>query len=253
MARFLLRDPAIQADPVARADPGRADPVAGAELRADTMAQADPPPGGPGGPPGGHGGAGGPADQADLQAHPADPANPVTRAAPRAHPADHGTGMRSVATSTGPRGATDPHLGDPAHRRGPTGAGRFLRPVGDGSMARSTTGATRKRPCGIPGSTSGDSGSSGFGSRCKDEAQFTRRPFRRLARRASCMPGARSSAAHSVDTLYTSRVKLRATAESLRRTGEIVMNARRFVAIVAVGLLVASCGSARAAGPHTIT
>ena len=31
------------------------------------------------------------------------------------------------------------------------------------------------------------------------------------------------------------------------------MNARRFVAIVAVGLLIASCGSARAAGPRTIT
>jgi broad specificity phosphatase PhoE len=48
-------------------------------------------------------------------------------------------------------------------------------------------------------------------------------------------------------------VKLWATAESLRRTGEIVMNARRFVAIVVVGLLITSCGSARAAGPRTIT
>jgi broad specificity phosphatase PhoE len=47
--------------------------------------------------------------------------------------------------------------------------------------------------------------------------------------------------------------ELRATAENLRRIGEIIMKVRRFVTIVVVGLLVASCGSARAAGPRTIT
>jgi broad specificity phosphatase PhoE len=39
---------------------------------------------------------------------------------------------------------------------------------------------------------------------------------------------------------------------TLRAPGEIIMNARRFVAVVVVGLLVASCGSARA-DPRTIT
>jgi broad specificity phosphatase PhoE len=48
-------------------------------------------------------------------------------------------------------------------------------------------------------------------------------------------------------------VKLRVTAESLRRTGEIIMTARRFVAVLVVAVLTASCGSARAAGPRTIT
>ena len=48
-------------------------------------------------------------------------------------------------------------------------------------------------------------------------------------------------------------MKLRAIAQSWRCTGEIALNTRRFVAVVVVGLLVASCGSARAAGPRTIT
>jgi broad specificity phosphatase PhoE len=39
----------------------------------------------------------------------------------------------------------------------------------------------------------------------------------------------------------------------LRRTGEIVVNARRFVALLGVTVLTVSCGSARAVGPHTIT
>jgi broad specificity phosphatase PhoE len=37
------------------------------------------------------------------------------------------------------------------------------------------------------------------------------------------------------------------------RTGEIVVTVRRFVAAIAVAVLAAGCGSARAAGPHTIT
>ena len=98
----------------ARADQGRADQ---ADLRADTVASADP------------------ADQADraaLRAHPADRAALVTRAAPRARRAAHGMEIRSVATSTGPRGATDPHLGDRVHHRGLSGAGRSRRPMGNG-------------------------------------------------------------------------------------------------------------------------
>jgi hypothetical protein len=163
-----LKGPAIRADPAARADPGRAGPGRAeprvgtgapadpADLRANTVASAapaDP--------------ATSTAARADLRAHPADLADRVTRAAPRARLVGRGTGMGSVATSTGPRGATDPHLGDREHHRGPTGAGRSRRPGGDGMVARSTTGATGKRPFGIPGSISGASTSSGFGSRCK--------------------------------------------------------------------------------------
>src|ERR1700757_1153667 len=37
------------------------------------------------------------------------------------------------------------------------------------------------------------------------------------------------------------------------RAGEIVVTLRRFVAIVAVAILAVGCGSARAAGPRTIT
>ena len=163
-------DPAIPADPAARADP--ADPVA----RVDPGAQADP-------------GAlvepvtradpvglanpvtlADPVGRADLRADPVDLADLVTQKDPvaRADPVApaHGMGIPSVATSTGPRGETDPPLGDRVRRRGRTGADRSRRPGGNGWMAQSTTGATRKRPCGIAGSTSGASGSSGFGSRC---------------------------------------------------------------------------------------
>lgn len=38
-----------------------------------------------------------------------------------------------------------------------------------------------------------------------------------------------------------------------RESGEIVLTLRRFIAVVAVALLAAGCGSARAAGPRTIT
>jgi hypothetical protein len=124
-------DPVAQADPdraeprvgtearadLRRADPGRADP---ANLRADMVASADTV------------ASADPADRAALRAHPADRAALVTPTAPRAHRAAHGMEIRSVAISTGPRGATDPHLGDRAHHRGLSGAGRSRRPVGSG-------------------------------------------------------------------------------------------------------------------------
>jgi hypothetical protein len=163
------KDPATRADPVAqvdlgradpdrvdlgRADPDRADTATPADpRRADTVAPADP--------------ATSTAARADLPVHLAGLATPVTRAAPRAHLVGHGMGTHSVATSTGPRGATDPHLGEPEHHHGQTGAGRSRRLEGAGMVARSTTGATRKHPSGIPGSISGASTSSGFGSPCE--------------------------------------------------------------------------------------
>lgn len=132
-------DPAIRADPVARAAPGRADPVAPVELRADTVARADPrrvDPAAPADPRRADTVA--PADPADpaarvdLRAHPADLADRVTQVDLREHPADHGTGMRSVATSAGRPGETEPHLGDRVHHRGLTGAGRSHHPGGGG-------------------------------------------------------------------------------------------------------------------------
>ena len=48
-------------------------------------------------------------------------------------------------------------------------------------------------------------------------------------------------------------MKLQVTAASLRRTGEIIVTVRRFVAAVVVAVLAAGCAPARAAGPHTIT
>jgi hypothetical protein len=91
------------------------------------------------------------------------PAVPVVRA----DPAVLGTGMLSAATSTEPRGAKDPLLGATASHPGRTGEGRSRRQGVTGMRAQSTTGATRKHPCGIPDSTSGASTSSEFGSRCK--------------------------------------------------------------------------------------
>jgi hypothetical protein len=135
MARFLPRDPEIQADPVARAAPDRADPATPAERRADTMAQADPRRADPADPRVGTVARVGPADPAarvDLREHLADPVALVTRVDLREHLAGHGMGMRIVATSTKPRGATDPHRGGLANRHGPTGAGHSLLPVGDG-------------------------------------------------------------------------------------------------------------------------
>ncbi|BBZ52008.1 hypothetical protein MHEI_37250 [Mycobacterium heidelbergense] len=112
----------------------------------------------------------GPAGQADPRpATPAVRVDPVDRAGPaaRAVPAGHGMAIPSAVTSTTPRGATDPHPGDMVSRLGQLGTGRSRLPVGNGGTAPSTTSDTTKRPCGIPDSTSGASGSSGSGSRCK--------------------------------------------------------------------------------------
>lgn len=111
-------DLAIPVDPVARASPDRAEPPVGTGARADP-GRTDP----------GRTDTVAPADPATSTA---DRAALVTPAAPRAHRAAHGMEIRSVATSTGPRGATDPHLGDRAHHRGLSGAGRSRRPVGNG-------------------------------------------------------------------------------------------------------------------------
>src|SRR5271166_6047922 len=102
----------------------------------------------------------------------ADPAVPeaVPRTMARVDPAEttRGAGTHSVATSTGPRGATGPHRGDGVHRRGRPGADHSRGLAARGSVARSTTTATRKRPSGIPCSTSLVSISSASGFRCKD-------------------------------------------------------------------------------------
>jgi hypothetical protein len=139
----LLVDPAAQVGPAVLANTARADPV---DLLVDPAAQV------------------GPAVLANTV--PTDlvvPAVPVVRA----DPAVLGTGMLSAATSTEPRGAKDPLLGATASHPGRTGEGRSRRQGVTGMRAQSTTGATRKHPCGIPDSTSGASTSSEFGSRCK--------------------------------------------------------------------------------------
>jgi hypothetical protein len=105
---------------------------------------------------------------------PAVPADPeTTGCAGLAVPAAHGMATTSVATSTGPRGATDPHPGALARHRDRAGTDRFRRPVDSGGMVPSTTGATTKLPCGIPGSTSGASTSSESGSRCNESPHTT--------------------------------------------------------------------------------
>ena len=103
-------------------------------------------------------------DPADLE---------TTGCAGLAVPAAHGMGMTSVATFTGPRGATDPRPGALARHRDRAGTDRFRRPVDSGGMVPSTTGATTKLPCGIPGSTSGASTSSESGSRCNESPHTT--------------------------------------------------------------------------------
>ncbi len=78
----------------------------------------------------------GPADPVVLPGTGTAPADPVAlpgttaRADPVA-PAN-GMGIPSVATSTGSRGETDPHLGDGVSRRGRPGADRSRRPEGHG-------------------------------------------------------------------------------------------------------------------------
>jgi hypothetical protein len=145
----LLVDPAAQVGPAVLANTVRADPVG---LLVDPAARA----------------------AQDTQAAPvsmvrvdlvvpADQAGPVAPA----DPAVLGTAMLSVATSTEPRGEKEPLRGATASHPGRTGDGRSRRPADVGTMARSTTGATKKHPCGIPDSTSGASTSSESGSRCK--------------------------------------------------------------------------------------
>ncbi|GAA4290084.1 hypothetical protein GCM10023161_34050 [Mycobacterium paraffinicum] len=163
-----LAGPAARADPVVPA--ARADlpvvPAARADLPVGRVDQADP------------------VTRADLRVDPAGPiiravravrvdlvdlvalvalvapVDPIIRAGP-------GTEMPSAATSAVLRGVTGRHLGGPASRRGPRGIGRSPRPARSGGMARSTTGATRRLPCGIPDSISGASGSLESGFRCK--------------------------------------------------------------------------------------
>jgi hypothetical protein len=91
---------------------------------------------------------------------PADREVPVVQA-------ERGMEMTIGVTSTTPRGATDLAPGDQVSHRGLRGIDRSRRREAHGTMARSTTGATRKHPCGIPDSTSGASTSSESGSRCK--------------------------------------------------------------------------------------
>lgn len=100
----------------------------------------------------------------------ADPVGPAARVDPAVPvvPVVRGMAMTSGATSTAPRGATGLARGAPARRRDRRGIGRSPRLAVHGVMARSTTGATRKRRTGTPVSTSGDSTSSGSGFRCKD-------------------------------------------------------------------------------------
>ena len=176
-----LADPAVRAvaTPVARADPadrvtiqadragpvGRVGPVDLATTLADLVA--------PAGRVSTQAALAAPADRVTTQAAPvarADPVGPANAVVPIPTRADPGMATRSVATSAGLRGATVRDRGALALRRDPTGAaGRFLRPVGNGVMARSTTGATRKPPFGTPVSTHGASGSSESGSRCKEQ------------------------------------------------------------------------------------
>ena len=139
-----------RADPVDPATTDRADPVDPA-----TTAQVDP------------------VDLVDpATTDRADPVDPATTAQADpvgpVGPAADGMEILSVATSTGNRGETEPRPGDGVRRLGQTGADRSRRPVGAGLVARSTTGAIRKLPSGIPDSTRGASGSSEFGFRCKE-------------------------------------------------------------------------------------
>jgi hypothetical protein len=108
-------DPVAQPDPVGRPIT-RADPVGRPITRADPVGRpitrADP------------------VGRANTRADPVGRANLVTQADPVAP--RHGMGMPSVATSTGPRGATDPPPGDRVNHRGRTGADRSRRPEGHG-------------------------------------------------------------------------------------------------------------------------
>jgi hypothetical protein len=103
----------------------------------------------------------------------ADPEAPGTTTA-RADQEAHGVGTLSAAISTEPLGETEPHPGAGVLRRGQRGVGRSRHREAHGWVAQSTTGATRKRLSGIPGSTSGVFGSSGSGFRCKPSSACSR-------------------------------------------------------------------------------
>lgn len=80
-----------------------------------------------------------------------------------------GMEMTSAATSTALRGETGPRPGARVRRRGQPGTDRCRHPVGAGTVARSTTGATRKPRTGTPSSISGALTSSESGFRCKSQ------------------------------------------------------------------------------------
>ena len=101
-------DPITRADPVVPADPiTRADPA----VPVDPITRADP-------------------------VVPVAPADPITRADPVVPVAPvvlaHGMGIPNVATSTGPRGATDLGPGDPVRHRDRLGTDRSRRPGASG-------------------------------------------------------------------------------------------------------------------------
>lgn len=79
-----------------------------------------------------------------------------------------GMAMTIAAISTGLRGATDQHPGVSANRRDPHGTARCRLLARGGTTGRSTTGVTRRLRSGTRSSTSSDSTSSEFGSRCKN-------------------------------------------------------------------------------------
>jgi hypothetical protein len=138
-----------------------------------------------------------PAVRADLDTQ-ADPVGLVAPAV-RVVPAAPGTATRSVATSTAPRGATGLALGVMAPRPARPGIGRCRRPVRHGTTARSTTTGTRRRPSGIPRSTSLASTSSESGFRCKPLGS-------RDARFASWRGGRRAQAGATIESpLHFSR------------------------------------------------
>lgn len=202
-------DPAAQeapdpAGPVARVSTARVVPVALPAAPADPVALANT----------------ARAVPVDLPAAPVDPvvlmstvrAGPVVPAVrvARADLAALGTGMLSVATSTAPHGEKDPLLGATVSHLGQRGIDRSHRPGVTGITAPSTTGATRKHPCGIPDSTSGASTSSESGFRCKSLIRPTTTPVSPLGETGVVLTP-RPRAARLSRTLYTSRVKLRMT------------------------------------------
>ena len=190
------RDPAIRADRAVLAGPGRADPAGPG--RAD--------PAGPAGPPADRAGTVASADPADpvaqagLPAHlagladlatragpraaPADPADRVTRVDLRAHPAAHGTGMTTRLLPRGPVGRRTRTLGTGAPPR--PDWGRPLPPPGGRWDAGPINYWGYQETPGVESRVQsvGLRLLRGLGPAVR-RTQFTRRPLRRLARRAS--------------------------------------------------------------------